>query len=209
MTGMRRTDTSRFDLRSAVLRSASYRVVTAAIAAAGLIVGSAIAGCAIGSPTASPSADSSVSTGAATSIAARSGQRIVLRFDQEVVAATLADTTAGREFADLLPLTLDLRDPMGQAKSGRLPAPIDTTDATTVIDPDTGGIYYVPDRAIIAIYYDDLGHTVPPPGLVAVGFLDAGTDTDAGAHSGAGVAAVADAGNRMRVLIDLADRSSS
>ena len=149
-----------------------------------------MAGCAIGSATASPGADSSVSTGAATGVAAPSGQRIVLRFDQEVVAATLADTTAGREFADLLPLTLDLRDPMGQAKSGRLPAPIDTAGAKTVIDPNTGGIYYVPDRAMIAIYYDDLGHTVPPPGLVAVGSLDAGTDFDAGAGPGAGVAAV-------------------
>ena len=204
---------SRSDRRSAVLRSAPYRVVTAAIATAGLVVSLAMAGCAIGSSTASPGADSSVSTGAATRVADPSGQRIVLRFDQEVVAATLADTTAGREFADLLPLTLDLRDPMGQAKSGRLPAPIDTAGATTVIDPDTGGIYYVPDRAMIAIYYDDLGHTVPPPGLVAVGSLDAETDPDANTNAEAGpvagVAAVADAGNRMRVLIDLADRSSS
>jgi hypothetical protein len=199
----------RSDLRAAVLRSAPYRVVTAAIAAAGLVASSAMAGCAIGSPTASPGTDSSVSTGAATGAAAPSGQRIVLRFDQAVVAATLVDTTVGREFADLLPLTLDLRDPMGQAKSGRLPAPIDTAGAATVTDPDTAGIYYVPDRAMVAIYYDDIGHTVPPPGLVAVGSLDARTDTDAGADPGSGVAAVADAGNRMRVLIDLADRSSS
>lgn len=197
---------SRSNRRRAVLRSASDRAVTAAIAAAFLVVSSAMAGCAIGSPTASPGADSSVSTGAATGAAAPSGQRIVLRFDQEVVAATLADTTPGREFADLLPLTLDLRDPMGQAKSGRLPAPIDTAGTATVLDPDTAGIYYVPDRAMIAVYYDDLGHTVPAPGLVPLGSLDA--DDDADPHQG-GVAAVADAGNRVRVLIDLADRRSS
>ena len=209
MPVMRRAHSSRSDLRSAVLRLVPYRVATAAIAVAGLVVGSALAGCAIGSSTALPGVDSSVSTGAATGVAAPSGQRIVLRFDQEVVAATLADTTAGREFADLLPLTLDLRDPMGQAKSGRLPAPIDTAGATTVIDPDTGGIYYVPDRAMIAIYYDDLGHTVPAPGLVPLGSLDADADVDANADPHQGVAAVADAGNRMSVFVDLADRSSS
>jgi hypothetical protein len=80
-----------------------------------------------------------VSTRAATGAPAPSGQRIVLRFDQDLVAATLVDTTAAREFADLLQLTLDLHDPIGQAKSGRLPAPIDTADAMTVIDPDADG----------------------------------------------------------------------
>ena len=114
--------------------------------------------------------------------------------NDEVVAATLADTPAGREFADHAAVTLDLRDPMGQAKSGRLPAPIDTAGATTILDPDAGGIYYVPDRAMIAIYYDDLGQTVPAPGLVPLGALDAdlGAGTDVDPHQG--VAAVADAG---------------
>jgi hypothetical protein len=184
-------------------------VVTAAIAAAGVVVSLTMAGCGIGSPTASPGADSSVSTGAATGVAAPSGQRIVLRFDQEVVAATLADTTAGREFAELLPLTLDLSDPMGQAKSGRLPTPIDAAGATTVLDPDRAGIYYVPDRAMIAIYYDDLGQTVPPPGIVPLGSLDADVNAGTDADPEAGLAAIADAGNRMRVLIDLADANNS
>jgi hypothetical protein len=125
----------------------------------------------------------------------------VLRFDQEVVRATLTDTAAARQFAAKLPLTLDLRDPMGQAKSGRLPAPIEHASAESTIDPEVGGIYYVPDRAMIAIFYDDLGQTVPPPGLVRLGTVDTGPD--------AGSDAIAAAGNRIRVLIDAADRTSS
>jgi hypothetical protein len=69
----------------------------------------------------------------------------VVRFDHAVVPATLADTGPGRQFAALLPLTLELRDAMGQAKSGPLPARIDATGSGRVHDPDAGGIYYLLD----------------------------------------------------------------
>ena len=45
----------------------------------------------------------------------------------------------------------------------------------------------------MAVFYDDLGQTVPPPGLVRLGTVDGGVDS------------IADAGNRIRVRIDLAD----
>ncbi len=47
--------------------------------------------------------------------------RLTLRFDGHVATAVLDETPAAREFAALLPLTLRLSDPMGQAKSGPLP----------------------------------------------------------------------------------------
>jgi len=120
-----------------------------------------------------------------------------MRFGDEVVPATLAETAAGREFAAQLPLTLEVRDPMGQAKSGRLPAPIDSTVATTSPDPAAGGIYYAPDNQILAIFHDDLGQTVPAPGLIHLGAVDGD------------LAPVAAAGNRVRVRIDLADSPST
>ena len=120
-----------------------------------------------------------------------------MRFGDEVVAATLAETAAGREFADQLPLTVEVRDPMGQAKSGRLPAPIDSTVAPTTPDPDAGGVYYVPDSQLLAVFYDDLGQTVPAPGLIRLGTVDGD------------LALVASAGNRVRVRIDLADSAST
>ncbi len=155
-----------------------------------------VAGCSVGIPGSANPPGHGVSTAAIVS----AGPRIVLRFDAEVVTATLTDTAEARQFAAQLPLTLDLRDPMGQAKSGRLPVPIDHPGAESVTDPDAGGIYYVPERAMIAIFYDDLGQTVPPPGLIRLGTVDPGPDS--------GRDAMAAAGSRMRILIDLADRTS-
>ena len=174
------TTTSRLHPAFSRLRAA------AASAAAALLVGLAVPGCAAGALGSAASSESDLST--AVNVSA--GQRIVLRFDAEAVPVTLVDTAVAREFAAQLPLKLELRDPMGQAKSGRLPVPIEHGSAPTVVDPDQGGIYYVPDRAMIAIFYDDLGHTVPAPGLVRLGTIDGGTD------------AIATAGNRMLVLID-------
>jgi hypothetical protein len=121
----------------------------------------------------------------------------VLRFDHGVVTATLDDTAAARGFAALLPLTLDLHDPMGQAKAGRLPAPIDHAGAEAVTDPDSGGIYVVPGSDMLAIFYDDLGQSVPLPGLVRLGVVDGDLD------------AILDAGNRIRVRIEQTDRRST
>jgi hypothetical protein len=120
-----------------------------------------------------------------------------MRFDDELVHATLTETAAGREFAAQLPLTVDVRDPMGQAKSGRILAPIDSTGRRTTPDPDAGGIYYVPDSQILAVFYDDLGQSVPAPGLIHLGAVDGD------------LSPVADAGNRVRVRIDLADSAST
>lgn len=118
--------------------------------------------------------------------------RIVLRFGDESAAATLADTPAAREFAAMLPLQLKLHDPMGQAKSGHLPRPIEATGVEPVFDPAVGEIYYSAPSSTFAILYDDLGQTIPAPGLVRLGSVDTGMDR------------IAEAGNRFTVRIDLA-----
>ena len=104
--------------------------------------------------------------------------RIELHFGDELATATLAGTPAAREFAAMLPLQLDLRDPMGQAKSGRLPRPLDVTGVEAVFDPAVGHIYYWAPSATLAIFYEDFGHSVPDPGLVPLGTVDIGIDRD-------------------------------
>ena len=79
---------------------------------------------------------------------------------------------------------------MGQAKSGRLPAPLTVADAARVIDPDVAGLYYWPPSDDIGIFYDDLGQTVPPPGMVQLGTVTSGLST------------IASAGNRFVVSIE-------
>ena len=119
--------------------------------------------------------------------------RIVLRFGDDLAAATLADTPEAREFAATLPLELDLRDPMGQAKSGPLPQPIDVGGVEPVFSPTAGQIYYSAPSATFAVFYADLGQSIPDPGLVRLGTVDTGLDRLAGA------------GNRFTVRIDLAN----
>ena len=123
---------------------------------------------------------------------------VVLRFDGHAVAATLADTPAARDFAANLPASLVLRDAWGQAKTGRLPHPVQVDGTVRVTKPLPGGIYYWPDTGTLAVYYDDLGQSVPPPGLIRLGAVDTGT-----------VDEIADASGLFTVRIDRAARPTT
>lgn len=68
-------------------------------------------------------------------------------------------------------MTLDLSPAMGQASVGPLAFTLHTSADESVRAGTPGGIYYVPDGPALAIYYDDLGQTVPPPGLVPLGTI--------------------------------------
>jgi hypothetical protein len=82
--------------------------------------------------------------------------------------------TAARAIAAMLPLRVTLDDPMGQAKSGPLPSPIDVTSAARVLDTSVGELYYWAPSHTVAIFYDDLGQSVLPPGLVRLGVVGSG-----------------------------------
>jgi hypothetical protein len=103
--------------------------------------------------------------------------RVTMRVGDRVATATLADTAAGHEFAAMLPITVDLQDPFGQAKSGALPRAVGVVGAGREFHPTTGGIYYWPDGGDLAVFYDALGQAVPPPGLIRLGSVDSGLDT--------------------------------
>jgi hypothetical protein len=170
---------------------------TSLLAAATLLLVVVAAGCSTSMPSLSDDPSPAVSAAEPSAASPSAGQRIVLRFDHQVVPATLVDTAAGREFSTRLPLTLKLRDPWGQAKSGPLPHRIETTGAVPATDPEVGGIYYAPDSQTLAIFYDDLGQTVPPPGLIRLGVVDSDLTT------------LAAAGNRIQVSVELPDGISS
>ena len=169
------------------------RWTSAVLAAASLVA--VLAGCSTDIPTAGiGSTAASPSTVVSPPAVPTGPVRIVLRFGDEFATATLSDTPAASEFAAMLPLQLKLRDPMGQAKSGPLPRPIDATGGAPVFDPAVGEIYYSAPGSTFGIFYDDLGQSIPDPGLVRLGTVDAGTDR------------IADAGNRLTVQIYLADQ---
>lgn len=145
-----------------------------------------------GPDSAIPVDQASAAVAGAPSHAATAG-RVLLRMPNGLATATLDDTPAARTFAAMLPLRLSLRDAMGQAKSGRLPSPIGVMGAQPVNDPSVGELYYWAPSNTVAIFYDDLGHSVPPPGLVRLGVVDGG-------HT-----SITAAGDRFPVRIELAD----
>jgi len=152
-----------------------------------------LAGCSTDSPTVGINTTAPSPTTVVSPPSASTGSlRVVLRFGDEFATATLSDTPAAREFAAMLPLRLKLHDPMGQAKSGPLPRPIDAASGEPVFDPVVGEIYYSAPSSTFAIFYDDLGQSIPDPGLVRLGTVDTRTDR------------IAEAGNRFTVQIYLA-----
>ena len=118
---------------------------------------------------------------------------VVLRVPEGSATIRLDDTPWARALAAMLPLRLTLSDPMGQAKSGPLPHRIDVAGAPRVTNPTVGVVYYWPPSGQLAIFHDDLGQSVPAPGLVRLGVVDSGLDS------------VVQAGNGFPVRLDPAD----
>jgi hypothetical protein len=103
---------------------------------------------------------------------------------EEVATGTLADTPAAREFAATLPVTVEMEDRFGQAKTGRLPEALPDDGADGLLDPSAGHLaYWAPDR-MLAVVTTDLGPSVPEPGLVVLGVVDTGLDSFAAATDG-------------------------
>ena len=144
----------------------SFRTLTPRIAtttAAGLIA-LLLASCSVAATPSSPSGVEDATCDQPTDIVIQLGDR--------VLRATPADTSVADQFLQALPMVLDLRDPMGQAMSGPLPGePMAVADNELVLDPAEGGVYYAPDSHTIALYYADLGQTVPPPGWALIAEL--------------------------------------
>jgi hypothetical protein len=164
----------------------------------GLAAGAALAvvlftvtSCSAGTGTADSAAALAVSSAPSTHPSAR----VVLQFGDHAVRVDLEDSVASRELADRMPLRLQVSDSWAQAKSARLSQPLTVDDTRRTLTPRPGGVYYWPDTAALAIYYDDLGQNVPPPGLVQLGIVETGLDE------------IADAGGLVTARVELANQS--
>ncbi|WP_092811679.1 cyclophilin-like fold protein [Roseivivax marinus] len=88
---------------------------------------------------------------------------------EATLAATLDDTTAGRDFAAMLPLDLTLSDFHGIEKVSDLPRAIDTSDAPASYEPATGDITIYAPWGNLAIFYKPFEAS---RGLVRLGAFD-------------------------------------
>ena len=85
----------------------------------------------------------------------------------------------------MLPITLEMDDLFGQAKTSQLPRELDVDHATRSRSYRARDVsYWSPTgkpAGKIAIVYDAWRMSVPPPGLVRLGTVDAGLDVIASA----------------------------
>ncbi|WP_244210880.1 cyclophilin-like fold protein [Amycolatopsis kentuckyensis] len=122
----------------------------------------AVAAC---SPEAPPSTTLVPTTGSTAAV------NIHLTVQGRVVNATLNDSAAARDFASLLPLTLNLSDFHGTERIADLPRRLSTADAPESADPKAGDLAFYAPWGNLAIYYRD---APPASGVVILGHLPDG-----------------------------------
>ncbi|GAA2576269.1 hypothetical protein GCM10010304_16370 [Streptomyces roseoviolaceus] len=94
---------------------------------------------------------------------------IRLTLDGRPVDATLNDSAAARDFAALLPLTLDLSDFHGTERIAGLPRRLDTSGAPDAARARAGDLAYYAPWGNLALYYRDGGSS--DSGLVILGHV--------------------------------------
>ncbi|MET9994349.1 cyclophilin-like fold protein [Streptomyces mutabilis] len=99
---------------------------------------------------------------------------IQVTLDGRPVDAVLNDTPAARDFAVLLPLTLDLKDFHGTERVADLPRGLDTAGAPEPVAATVGDIAYYAPWGNLALFYQD--GPAPSPDLLVLGHLDVSAD---------------------------------
>jgi hypothetical protein len=102
-----------------------------------------------------------------------SSMQIVLKVGEQVVRATLDDNPTARDFASLLPMTLDLEDYAATEKISYLPRKLSKEGAPAGVDPSIGDITYYAPWGNLAIFYKDFSYS---SGLVKLGKIDSGLE---------------------------------
>ncbi|MFE9438368.1 cyclophilin-like fold protein [Streptomyces sp. NPDC006602] len=100
--------------------------------------------------------------------------RIRLTAGETVLNATLDDNATARDFASLLPLTLQMNDLFRREKYGHLPRSL--TGGKPQSSYEIGNIVYWSPGPDIAIFYDHDGQSIPAPGIVILGEINSGAD---------------------------------
>jgi hypothetical protein len=102
--------------------------------------------------------------------------KISLKFQDKTLTATLIDNETTRDFVTLLPLTLTMNDLFGREKYGHLPRAI-SDDGERKYTYEVGQLIYWSPGPDVAIFYRHDGQTIPRPGIIVIGKVDAGVET--------------------------------
>jgi hypothetical protein len=104
-----------------------------------------------------------------------SNMKIKIVIFGKTVTATLADNPTARDFISLLPLNLSMDDLFGREKFGHLPKALSEKGPRTH-SYQVGDIAYWSPAHDLAIYYRQDGESIPSPGIIPIGKIDAGTE---------------------------------
>ncbi|WP_207063932.1 cyclophilin-like fold protein [Motiliproteus sp. SC1-56] len=117
----------------------------------------------------SPGPQQASSAATPVSIHEESTMKIHLRLDGATLTATLLDTPAAKDFIDLLPLTLTLKDYAATEKVADLPRKLSTEGAPAGFKPDIGDITFYTPWGNLAIFYRPFRYST---GLVPLGRIE-------------------------------------
>jgi hypothetical protein len=101
--------------------------------------------------------------------------KIKIAISGKTLTATLADNQTARDFASLLPLNLSMDDLFGREKFGHLPKALSEKGPRTH-SYQVGDIAYWSPAHDLATYYRQDGGSIPSPGIIPIGKIDAGTE---------------------------------
>lgn len=104
-----------------------------------------------------------------------STRKIAITVGDKVLTATLADSTTARDFVSLLPLTLTMKDLFKREKWADLPRPL-SEGGERIRTYQVGDVIYWSPSDHLAIYYRHDGQTIPSPGIIVLGRIEAGAD---------------------------------
>ncbi|MGO4634962.1 cyclophilin-like fold protein [Streptomyces sp. 2RAF24] len=154
------------------------RLLRVAPAAAVLL---AVTACSSDAQETTPAAPSSASPGQQDTTApippspsGSTAMDIQVTLDGRPVEATLNDSPPARDFAALLPLTLNLEDFHGIERVADLPRKLDTPGAPEPVAAKVGDIAYYAPWGNLALFYQD--GPAPSADLLVLGHLDVSAD---------------------------------
>ncbi|EOB3584500.1 cyclophilin-like fold protein [Vibrio vulnificus] len=94
-------------------------------------------------------------------------------FDDQVVTAILNDSPTAQDFANQLPLTVELEDYASTEKIAYLPRKLTTKSAPNGTSAKTGDLAYYAPWGNMAVFYKDSGYA---SGLIKLGEFNTGTE---------------------------------
>ncbi|MBK6019107.1 cyclophilin-like fold protein [Streptomyces sp. MBT53] len=101
--------------------------------------------------------------------------RIRLTAGVTVLDAPLDDNATARDFASLLPLTLQMNDLFKREKYGHLPRSL-TAGGEPRFSYEVGDIAYWSPGPDIAVFYAHDGQSIPDPGIIVLAEIGSGVD---------------------------------